>query len=51
MIAYYLDPSGWVKCYFQENGTDWMQNLFAQKQVQEMITNFVGGTPTLQTIV
>ncbi|MBI4787747.1 MAG: type II toxin-antitoxin system VapC family toxin [Chloroflexi bacterium] len=30
MILYYLDASVWVKRYFQEQGTDWIQSLFAQ---------------------
>ena len=30
MILYYLDASAWVKRYFQEQGTDWIQTLFAQ---------------------
>jgi hypothetical protein len=32
MIFYYLDSSAWVKRYFQEDGTDLIQNLFAQYQ-------------------
>lgn len=32
MIIYYFDSSAWVKRYFQENGTDWVQNLFIQDQ-------------------
>jgi predicted nucleic acid-binding protein len=32
MMIYYLDSSVWVKRYFQENGTDWVQNLFIQYQ-------------------
>lgn len=30
MIFYYLDASAWVKRYYRETGTDWIQNLFAQ---------------------
>lgn len=29
MIFYYLDASAWVKRYYQENGTTWVQDLFA----------------------
>jgi predicted nucleic acid-binding protein len=32
MMIYYLDSSAWVKRYFQESGTDWVQNLFIQYQ-------------------
>lgn len=32
MIVYYLDASAWVKRYYQEVGTTWVQNLFAQNQ-------------------
>ena len=28
MIFYYLDASAWVKRYYQESGTIWIQNLF-----------------------
>ncbi|MBT4498400.1 MAG: type II toxin-antitoxin system VapC family toxin [Gemmatimonadetes bacterium] len=30
MIFYYLDASAWVKRYYQESGTAWMQALFSQ---------------------
>ncbi|MBD2771052.1 type II toxin-antitoxin system VapC family toxin [Iningainema tapete] len=30
MIFYYLDASAWVKRYYQELGTIWLQKLFAQ---------------------
>ncbi|KAM3090108.1 type II toxin-antitoxin system VapC family toxin [Phormidesmis sp. 146-35] len=30
MIIYYLDASAWVKRYYQELGTVWLQTLFAQ---------------------
>ena len=30
MIFYYLDASAWVKRYYQEPGTRWVQELFAQ---------------------
>lgn len=30
MIFYYLDASAWVKRYYQEAGTTWVQDLFAQ---------------------
>ncbi len=30
MIFYYLDASAWVKRYYEEAGTTWMQSLFAQ---------------------
>lgn len=33
MIIYYLDASAWVKRYYQEDGTSWVQNLFAHKQI------------------
>ena len=28
MIFYYLDASAWVKRYYQETGTRWVQKLF-----------------------
>lgn len=33
MIFYYLDVSAWVKRYYQESGTTWVQDLFAHNQV------------------
>ncbi len=30
MIFYYLDASAWVKRYYQELGTIWLQKLFSQ---------------------
>jgi predicted nucleic acid-binding protein len=30
VIFYYLDASAWVKRYYQEPGTRWVQELFAQ---------------------
>ncbi len=30
MIVYYLAASAWVKRYYQEIGTSWLQDLFAQ---------------------
>jgi len=30
VIFYYLDASAWVKRYYWERGTRWVQNLFAQ---------------------
>ena len=30
MIFYYLDASAWVKRYYSELGTRWVQELFAQ---------------------
>lgn len=30
MIFYYLDASAWVKRYYREIGTNWVQDLFAQ---------------------
>ena len=30
MIFYYLDASAWVKRYYWESGTRWVQALFAQ---------------------
>lgn len=30
MIFYYLDASAWVKRYYHETGTAWVQDLFAQ---------------------
>lgn len=33
MIFYYLDASAWVKRYYQEDGTSWIQSLFTHKQV------------------
>ena len=32
MIVYYLDASAWVKRYYQEDGTSWVQNVFTHKQ-------------------
>jgi len=33
MIFYYLDASAWVKRYYQESGTTWIQNLFDRDQI------------------
>lgn len=33
MILYYLDASAWVKRYYLEEGTTWVQNLFIHNQV------------------
>lgn len=33
MIIYYLDASAWVKRYYQEDGTGWVQGLFTHRQV------------------
>lgn len=33
MTFYYLDASAWVKRYYQEIGTTWVQDLFARNQV------------------
>ena len=30
MIFYYLDASAWVKRYYQETGTRWVQKLFTE---------------------
>lgn len=30
MIYYYLDASAWIKRFYQETGTAWLQGLFAQ---------------------
>jgi predicted nucleic acid-binding protein len=32
MTLYYLDSSAWVKRYYRETGTAWVENLFAQHQ-------------------
>ena len=32
MIFYYLDASAWIKRYYKEMGTDWVQDLFAQNR-------------------
>lgn len=32
MTFYYLDASAWVKRYYQESGTAWVQNLFAHNR-------------------
>ena len=29
MIIYYLDASAWIKRYYSETGTDWIESLFA----------------------
>jgi uncharacterized protein len=33
VIFYYLDASAWVKRYYRESGTRWVQDLFAQNPV------------------
>jgi hypothetical protein len=33
MILYYLDASAWVKRYYREAGTDWVQSLFSQNSM------------------
>ena len=33
MIFYYLDASAWVKRYYQESGTTWVQSLFDHNQI------------------
>lgn len=33
MIVYYLDASAWVKRYYQERGSAWMQNMFAHHRL------------------
>ena len=33
MIFYYLDASAWVKRYYGEPGTCWVQELFAQNPI------------------
>ena len=33
MIFYYLDASAWVKRYYHESGTTWVQSLFEHNQV------------------
>ena len=30
MTIYYLDSSAWVKLYFEERGSDWVDGLFEQ---------------------
>jgi predicted nucleic acid-binding protein len=32
VTVYYLDASAWVKRYLQEDGTIWVQDVFAQQQ-------------------
>jgi len=32
MTLYYLDSSAWVKRYYRETGTAWIENLFAERQ-------------------
>ena len=32
MILYYLDASAWVKRYYQEEGTKWVQGLFSNNE-------------------
>lgn len=32
MILYYLDASAWVKRYYLEDGTSWVQELFTHSQ-------------------
>lgn len=38
MIIYYLDASAWVKRYYHETGTAWMQGLFFQNPVMACAT-------------
>lgn len=33
MIVYYLDASAWVKRYYQERGSAWVQNVFAHHRL------------------
>jgi len=33
LIFYYLDASAWIKRYYAEEGTAWVQGVFAQKPV------------------
>jgi predicted nucleic acid-binding protein len=33
MMVYYLDSSAWVKRYFEERGSDWVDGLFEESQL------------------
>jgi predicted nucleic acid-binding protein len=33
LIVYYLDASAWVKRYYQERGSAWVQNVFAHHRL------------------
>jgi predicted nucleic acid-binding protein len=33
LIVYYLDASAWVKRYYQELGSAWVQNMFAHHRL------------------
>ncbi|MFO0795626.1 MAG: type II toxin-antitoxin system VapC family toxin [Candidatus Brocadiaceae bacterium] len=33
MSLYYLDASAWVKRYYKEDGTTWVQELFNRNQI------------------
>ncbi len=32
-MLYYLDSSAWVKCYYDESGSDWIVKLFEKENV------------------
>lgn len=38
MILYYLDASAWVKRYYLEDGTIWVQTLFSHNQIMTCAT-------------
>ena len=38
MILYYLDSSAWVKRYYREAGTEWMQELFGETNTMACAT-------------
>ena len=48
MIFYYLDASAWVKRYYQEKGTGWVQDFFSRSQALACSSlGFVEVTATL----
>ncbi len=38
MKLYYLDASAWIKRYYQEDGTAWVQTLFSHNQIMTCAT-------------
>lgn len=38
MTPYYLDASAWVKRYYQEDGTSWVQDTFSYPQIMTCAT-------------
>jgi uncharacterized protein len=38
VILYYLDASAWVKRYYAEKGTEWVQDLFSRNELMACAT-------------